>query len=59
MLKGVLMLHDTGQEIQTALRGIEQQETLWIETNFVPRPPTGRPEALAPGEPLRSEPNAS
>src|SRR5262249_49491881 len=31
------MLHETVQEIQTALRGIEQQETPWIEANFVER----------------------
>ena len=31
------MLHDTVQEVQAALRGIEQQERLWVDTNFVER----------------------
>lgn len=31
------MLHETVQEIQADLRSIAQQETLWIDTNFVER----------------------
>jgi len=31
------MLHETVQEIQATLRGIEEQETPWVEANFVER----------------------
>jgi precorrin-6B methylase 2 len=37
VLKGALMLHETVQEIQAHLREIEQQETIWVEANFVER----------------------
>jgi hypothetical protein len=37
VLKGVLMLHETVQEIEAHLHEIEQQETVWVEANFVER----------------------
>jgi Histone methylation protein DOT1 len=36
-MQGTLMLPDTVQEILTTLRGLEQQETLLLEANFVER----------------------
>jgi hypothetical protein len=37
VLKGVLMLHETVQEIEAHLREIEQQGTVWVEAHFVER----------------------